>query len=313
MELAEDLVQEVFIKVWEKRSTIRKNTVKNFLFTIANNLLMNHFNHMKVVRSYEGQEVQTGTRHAVSPQFILEEKEFEEELNRIIGELPESCRVVFLMNRMDKLKYEEIAERLELSVKAKVVSIKQRIFLVAASVSFLVLVGWFVLEDSANKVEFATLNGESKQIELPDGSKVYLNTQSSISYTDDWDRSLTLRGEAFFEVQKGMTFTVSTQAGSVEVLGTSFNVSSRLSEMTVACKTGKVRVNIPDKSYSGTIESGEMIQFLADTVKQLPLRIDVIGKWQTGEFYFQDQSIGRVMAEMMRQFDVTINAEGVGI
>ena len=118
MELAEDLVQEVFIKVWEKRAIIRKESVKSLLFTIANNLLMNHFNHMKVVRSHEGQEIQMGTGHAVSPQFVLEEKEFEEELNRVIGELPDGCREVFLMNRIDKLKYEEIAERLELSVKA---------------------------------------------------------------------------------------------------------------------------------------------------------------------------------------------------
>jgi len=118
IELAEDLVQEVFIKVWEKRETIRLETVKSLLFTMANNLLMNHFNHMKVVRSHEGHEMQTGTTEAVSPQFVLEEKEFEEELNRVIGSLPEGCREVFLMNRIDKLKYEEIADRLGLSVKA---------------------------------------------------------------------------------------------------------------------------------------------------------------------------------------------------
>ena len=118
IELAEDLVQEVFIKLWEKRDTIRVETVKSLLFTMANNLLMNHFNHMKVVRSHEGYEMQTATSKAVSPQFMLEEKEFEEELNRVISALPDGCREVFLMSRIDKLKYEEIADRMELGVKA---------------------------------------------------------------------------------------------------------------------------------------------------------------------------------------------------
>ena len=118
VELAEDLVQEVFIKIWEKRETIKKETVKSLLFTMANNLLMNHFNHQKVVRSHEGYEILTGISETISPQFILEEKEFESELNRVIGSLPDGCREVFLMNRIDKLKYEEIAERLDLGVKA---------------------------------------------------------------------------------------------------------------------------------------------------------------------------------------------------
>lgn len=118
MELAEDLVQEVFIKVWEKRETIKKETIKSLLYTIAKNLLINHYNHLKVVRTYEYEEVQTGHSEGISPQFILEEKEFEKKLNDTIAALPGGCREVFLMNRIDKLKYEEIAERLELSVKA---------------------------------------------------------------------------------------------------------------------------------------------------------------------------------------------------
>ena len=54
----------------------------------------------------------------VSPQFSLEEKEFEQKLNDSLKVLPDGCREVFLMNRIDKLKYDEIAQRLDLSVKA---------------------------------------------------------------------------------------------------------------------------------------------------------------------------------------------------
>ena len=118
IELAEDLVQEVFIKVWEKRATIKKETVKSLLFTMANNLMINHFKHQQVVSSHQSDVVAQNKSEYSSPQFVLEEKEFEKKLNEVINALPEGSREVFLMNRIDKLKYDEIAERLDLSVKA---------------------------------------------------------------------------------------------------------------------------------------------------------------------------------------------------
>lgn len=118
IDLAEDLVQEVFIKVWEKRDDIKKETLKSLLYTIANNLMINHFNHQKVVAKHQGEASREMKMEQVSPHFSLEEKEFEKKLNNSIKALPDGCREVFLMNRIDKLKYGEIAERLELSVKA---------------------------------------------------------------------------------------------------------------------------------------------------------------------------------------------------
>ncbi|MEP0986775.1 RNA polymerase sigma-70 factor [Ekhidna sp.] len=119
IDLADDLVQETFIKVWNKRDDIQRDTVKSFLYTIANNLLMNHFNHQKVVREYQKMgDTSMLTSSSASPQFIMEEAEFEKKLNAVIASLPPDCREVFLMNRIEKLKYAEIAERLNLSVKA---------------------------------------------------------------------------------------------------------------------------------------------------------------------------------------------------
>ncbi|MEL7146042.1 MAG: RNA polymerase sigma-70 factor [Bacteroidota bacterium] len=117
--LAEDIVQETFIRLWKKRETIRKETIKSLLYTIANNTVINHFNHMKVVRNHESQVMASGGgKHEYSPQFLLEEKEFEVKLNHIINKIPEGSREVFLMNRIEQMKYTEIAERLNLSVKA---------------------------------------------------------------------------------------------------------------------------------------------------------------------------------------------------
>lgn len=117
--LAEDIVQETFIKLWKNRETIRKKTVKSLLYTIANNTVINHFNHLKVVRTHESDVLATsGSSSSHSPQYLLEEKEFEVRLNEIINMIPDGSREVFLMNRIEELKYTEIAERLQLSVKA---------------------------------------------------------------------------------------------------------------------------------------------------------------------------------------------------
>lgn len=118
IELAEDLVQEVFIKIWQKRADIKKETIKSLLFTIGNNLMINHYKHKQVVMGHQGDVIAQNKTEFKSPQFVLEEKEFEAKLNAVIEALPDGCREVFLMNRIDKLKYDEIAERLELSVKA---------------------------------------------------------------------------------------------------------------------------------------------------------------------------------------------------
>lgn len=116
MEVAEDIAQDAFTKVWEKRSEIRLDTVKSLLYTIAANLCKNRFEHMQVVFDFV-----TNYRHEanlVSPEFEMELKEFNARLQRAIGSLNEKQRTVFLMNRIDGLTYKQIAENLRISEKA---------------------------------------------------------------------------------------------------------------------------------------------------------------------------------------------------
>ena len=114
--LAEDLTQDVFMKVWDKREEVNQETVKSYLYTIANNMLLNKIRHDKVVLNFA--EKHKDQKNAQSPEYALEEKEFKQKLEQTIGAMPEKQREVFLMNRIDELTYKEIAERLELSVKA---------------------------------------------------------------------------------------------------------------------------------------------------------------------------------------------------
>lgn len=115
-DLAEDLTQEVFLKSWNNRDNIRLDTIKSYLYTIANNLAINHYKSART--RFEFGLKSEDSEHQQTPQYKMEESEFEEHLKASIAKLTENQRVVFLMNRIDDLTYKEIAERLEISVKA---------------------------------------------------------------------------------------------------------------------------------------------------------------------------------------------------
>ncbi len=115
-EVAEDIAQDAFLRLWEKKEEIREESVKSLLFTISGNLCKNRFEHQRVVFDF-AKNYQSGDK-PVSPEFELEQKEFGKKLENAIGALNEKSRVVFLMNRIDGLTYNEIATNLGLSVKA---------------------------------------------------------------------------------------------------------------------------------------------------------------------------------------------------
>ena len=116
LQQAEDLVQEAFGKLWENCAKVVLDKAKSYLFTIASNRFLNQVAHQKVVLKFEKE----GHTQVVkeNPQFLLEQEEFKQRLEKAIATLPEGQRVVFLMNRIDKKKYREIAEILNISIKA---------------------------------------------------------------------------------------------------------------------------------------------------------------------------------------------------
>ncbi len=114
--LAEDLGQEAFLRLWKSCAKVLPEKAKSYLFTVANNLLLDHVKHQKVVLAYQKQKPSNDTQE--TPEYLYEEEEFQKRLSEAIANLPEKSRVVFLMNRLDKLTYQEIADRLEISKKA---------------------------------------------------------------------------------------------------------------------------------------------------------------------------------------------------
>jgi len=113
----EDIVQDVFIKLWENRHQIKEDrSLKSYLFTIANNLALNYIRHAKIVMKFQ-QEFSEESSLQESPQAALEKKEAHEKLLTCIAALPEKQRIVFMMSRIEQLSYQEIAERLDISIK----------------------------------------------------------------------------------------------------------------------------------------------------------------------------------------------------
>jgi len=114
--LANDIVQDAFLKFWHNCHKIIPGKAKSYLFTIATNLFLNEYSKNKVVLNFKSRLSENYTNE--SPEFLLEEKEFGNKLQKAISNLTEAQRIAFLMNRIDGKKYKEIAEILGISIKA---------------------------------------------------------------------------------------------------------------------------------------------------------------------------------------------------
>ncbi|WP_456379389.1 RNA polymerase sigma factor [Lutibacter sp.] len=116
MESCEDIMQDTFVKLWSNCSNVTYDKVKSYLFTIGNNLFLNVKKHEKVIRNHQKIKVNESTNE--SPEFLMLEKEFLNKLETAIDNLNDRQREVFILSKIEKKKYKEIAEMLNLSVKA---------------------------------------------------------------------------------------------------------------------------------------------------------------------------------------------------
>jgi transmembrane sensor len=154
-----------------------------------------------------------------------------------------------------------------------------------------------------------TAKGQTYQFQLPDGTNVWLNADSKISFPSQFtgkNRKIVLSGEGYFEVAKDKThpFIVSTTKQDVEVLGTHFNINSYTDES--ATKTGLLEGSVKINNRT-IIKPGEQASSNGpDDVKVTPVDVDKVVAWKNGRFVFESESIESIMRKLSRWYNVEV-------
>jgi RNA polymerase sigma-70 factor (ECF subfamily) len=112
---AEDIVQSMFMKLWEKREELDITTsVRSYLFRAVYNQCMNHLEHSAIKTKYDAHVRIDAGRDEQQPEVFPDE--LGENIRKAVESLPPQCRSIFMMSRYEELKHTEIAERLGISV-----------------------------------------------------------------------------------------------------------------------------------------------------------------------------------------------------
>ena len=187
-----------------------------------------------------------------------------------------------------------------------------RLFLQAVAACAILLVGIYSVSKVFSEEKIKTGFGSQANLTLPDGSIVTLNSDSKLNWNDrkfNSKRSIMLSGEAFFDVKKGGEFNIKTKNGNVRILGTQLNVYSRDKEFRVSCISGKVGVS--NESSEVILLPGEVAELtLSGIEKKAVNNVSQTIAWKEGLFYFEDQLLVSIFAELKRQFGVSVDYKG---
>ncbi len=116
-EIAEDLVQDLFLEIWNKRETLNiTSNIKSYLFRSIVNRSLNWIRSNKQILE-EVDESVTQRSDNYNASHDLQKNELEDYITKCIDELPEKCRLTFILSRFEELSYKEIAEKLDVSIK----------------------------------------------------------------------------------------------------------------------------------------------------------------------------------------------------
>ncbi len=115
---AEEVVQASFISIWEKRNELQIQTsLKAYLYRMVRNTCLNVIKHEKVKKQHAQMQLVTGEPAHESPAQDVVANELEQRIQESMKVLPEQCRLIFQLSRFEELKYQEIADQLDISVK----------------------------------------------------------------------------------------------------------------------------------------------------------------------------------------------------
>jgi ferric-dicitrate binding protein FerR (iron transport regulator) len=201
---------------------------------------------------------------------------------------------------------------------------------IAAAILVLLTVGFLLYnfadqgnwEQLPTTVHKHTSAGQKSRIFLEDGTQVWLNSSTEVTYPETFqgsdERSLHLRGEAYFSVAKNQAkpFRIECRGMLLQVLGTEFNVdASRNDRIDIALVEGSVSVQWEveeSRTVRKILSPGEMITIRADGSARLSENFDAKGAygWKDGMLYFKDASLEEVVQELELWYGVEIRVQG---
>jgi len=178
--------------------------------------------------------------------------------------------------------------------------------------------------------EFNTIStprGGQYQVNLPDGSKVWLNSASSLKFPTAFlnhERKVELIGEAYFEIspyeqnQESLAFKVisSSEKGrnqEVKVLGTHFNIQAYGNENAIKTTLleGRVQVTNLNSRAVNILSPGQQAILNADKIKIAQVNLDEVMAWKNGNFMFNNMSLNDIMKQLERWYDVEVNYDQI--
>lgn len=174
---------------------------------------------------------------------------------------------------------------------------------------------WFSLRnDSVSEInQMQTVSipyGAKTKLQLPDGSQVWLNSGSTLSYPINFtgNRQVSLKGEAFFEVRPQKNpFIVSTAYGKVEVLGTGFDVLAYPeSGLVTTLVHGSVRISTPEDEKKLILVAGEQAELFGNDFVKQSVDTELFTSWKDGRLMLRRESFPNLMSRLERWFNVKI-------
>jgi ferric-dicitrate binding protein FerR (iron transport regulator) len=160
-----------------------------------------------------------------------------------------------------------------------------------------------------------TPRGGQYQLVLSDGTRVWLNSASSLKFPVTFTaakREVELSGEAYFEVAHNQhkPFQVVSNGQTVEVLGTHFNINAYQDEQATKTTLLEGSVKVLAHGVSSKIKPGEQVQQKNGKLTVSEVDLEEAIAWKNGFFYFKDDNIKTIMRQLSRWYDVEIKYEG---
>lgn len=197
--------------------------------------------------------------------------------------------------------------------KKKVISLKPYIYAVAASIALIIgVLSFFNATITYNNPK----GGKLLAITLPDNSTIKLNAGSTLTrkrFLWNNNRTLHLNGEAYFEVEKGEKFSVSTDYGTVSVLGTKFNIKARKNIFDLHCFEGAVRFDQKDSNNNETLYQNDRIFIQKTSEIKKKKVLQNTPSWIDNISVFKQQPLQVILDDLSIQYNVEFKTNNTNL